>query len=191
MKIYVDEKGDEMNYFEKRRSIRKYLPDDISTDIMNELLESARKAPSGNNTQPWHFIIVKDKKKKEELARASHNQSWMLTAPVFLVCIADPSVRINDKGYVALENSGEVDLKKVIRDTAIAVEHIVLRAEEFNLGTCWVAWLQQKDIRPLLNIPDDKYVVCILTIGYPDEKPKGRPRKQLSEFVHYEMWQAR
>ncbi len=177
-----------MRCIEKRRSIRKYLPDDISADVLKELLESARLAPSGNNTQPWHFIVVKDSKKKEELAGVSHNQSWMLTAPVFLVCIADAAVRINDKDYKALENSPDVDLKKVIRDTAIAVEHIVLNASDKGLGTCWVAWLEQKDIRPVLNIPDDKYVVCILTIGYPAETPERRSRKNLDDFLHHEMW---
>ncbi len=177
-----------MQSIEKRRSIRKYLPDDISDDMMLELLESARLAPSGNNTQPWHFIVVKERRKREEIAKVSHNQSWMLTAPVFLVCIADASVRIKDRNYKAHENSPEVDLKKVIRDTAIAVEHIVLSASDKGLGTCWVAWLEQKDIRPVLNIPDDKYVVCILTIGYPAERPESRPRKKLEDFLHHEMW---
>ena len=101
---------------------------------------------------------------------------------------SDAASRIKDKDDKVLDNSPEIDLKKVIRDTAIAVEHIVLSASDKGLGTCWVAWLEQKDIRPVLNIPDDKYVVCILTIGYPAETPEKRPRKKLDDFLHYEMW---
>ena len=86
------------------------------------------------------------------------------------------------------ENSPQQALKQIIRDTAIAIEHIVLEAEDLGLSTCWVADFIQEQIRPVLNIPADKYVVCILTLGYADESPKARPRKRLEDIVHYENW---
>ena len=55
------------------------------------------------------------------------------------------------------------------------------------MGTCWVACYTQEEFRPVLDIPEDKYVVCVLTVGYPDETPDYRPRKRLKEIVHYEM----
>ncbi len=79
-------------------------------------------------------------------------------------------------------------MKQIIRDTAIAIEHIALQAVELGLGTCWVAWYTQEEFRPVLNIPEDKYVVCVLTVGYPDEAPNPRPRKSLKEIVHHEQW---
>lgn len=79
-------------------------------------------------------------------------------------------------------------MKQIIRDTSIAIEHIVLQAKSLGLGTCWVSWFRQVDIRPILNIPDDKYVVTILTLGYPNENPLVRPRKQIDEFLHFENW---
>jgi len=57
-----------------------------------------------------------------------------------------------------------------------------------GLGTCLVAWFIQDKIRPILNIPDDKYVVGIITLGYANETPKARPRKGLEEITHYESW---
>lgn len=86
------------------------------------------------------------------------------------------------------ENSLEEELKQIIRDTSISVEHILLGANNLGLGTCWVGWFIQNEIRPILNIPDDKYVVGIVTLGYTDEKPKPRPRKKLEEIIHYESW---
>jgi nitroreductase len=174
---------------ENRRSIRKYQEKPVSDAVLAQLLESARLAPSGSNTQPWRFIVVRSPERKEKIARAVHNQKWMLTAPVFIVCVADIRCRI-DAGEPAIldENSPENELKLIIRDTAIAVEHMVLEAESLGLGTCWTAWFEQKDIRPLLNIPQDKYVCCVLTVGYPDEKPGPRPRKEQAELVHYETW---
>lgn len=86
------------------------------------------------------------------------------------------------------EYSSQEEVKQVVRDTAIAAEHIVLEAQNLGLGTCWIAWFTQKDIRPVLNIPEDKYVLCVITIGYADEEPQPRPRKRLEDIVHYEKW---
>lgn len=173
-----------------RRSIRKYINNKtVEDDKINELIESARLAPSGSNTQPWHFIIVKSDIARQSLAEASHNQNWMMSAPVFIICVADIHSRINEDVALHLdENSPEIELKQIIRDTSIAIEHLVLSAEQLGLGTCWVAWFTQDKIRPILNIPSDKYVVGIITLGYSDESPKARPRKAFEDIVHYENW---
>lgn len=172
-----------------RRSIRKYIDKPVEEEKILKLLESARLAPSGNNTQPWHFIVVKSDSNKEKLAKISHNQNWMLSAPVFIVCVADIRSRIKEDIDIAIdENSPQKELKLIIRDTTIAIEHMVLEAESEGLGTCWVAWFTQEEIRPILNIPSDKYVVGILTVGYSDELPKPRPRKNLEEIIHLESW---
>lgn len=172
-----------------RRSIRKYKDKPVDDEKITQMLESARLAPSGSNTQPWHFIVVKSESGRQKLAKAAHNQEWMLSAPVFVVCVADVRSRIEESAEVHLtENSPEPDLKQIIRDTSISVEHILLEADSLGLGTCWVAWFTQQDIRPILNIPEDKYVVGIITIGYADEAPNARPRKKLEEITHYENW---
>jgi len=172
-----------------RRSIRKYSDRPIEDEKIIQLLESARSAPSGSNTQPWHFIIVKAELTKQKLADVSHNQQWMNSAPVFIVCVADIRSRIQGDRIMHLdENSPQEELKQIIRDTSIAIDHMVVEASNLGLGTCWVAWFRQEEIRPILNIPSDKYVVSILTLGYANESPKARPRKKFEEIVHYEKW---
>ena len=89
------------------------------------------------------------------------------------------------------ETSPHFALKQVIRDTAIAVEHVVLEAQNLGLGTCWVGWYEQADVRPILGIPADKFVVAILPLGYPAETPGERPRKKLDEIVMFEKWEER
>lgn len=126
---------------------------------------------------------------KKDLIKADHNQTWMLTAPVFIVCVADISCRIKDSAEIYLdENSTEPELKQIIRDTSIAIENILLEAQHLGLSTCWTAWFDQKDVRPILNIPNDKYVCGIICLGYADEQPKQRPRRKLEEIIHYEKW---
>ena len=172
-----------------RRSIRHYQNRNVEMEKINQLLESARLAPSGSNTQPWTFLIVQSESTKEKLAIADHNQRWMLTAPIFIVCVADVRCRNTSDTIVKLdENSPEPELKQIIRDTAIAIEHILLEAENLGLGTCWTAWFEQDVVRPILGIPEDKYVCGIITLGYSDEEPKQRPRKALEEIVKYEKW---
>lgn len=172
-----------------RRSIRKYSNKPVEDEKILQLIESARIAPSGSNTQPWHFIIVKSESTREKISKVSHDQKWMNTALVHIVCVADIRARIKDDVELSLnENSPQPEVKLIIRDATIAIEHIVLEAENLGLGTCWVAWFTQEDIRPILDIPSDKYVVGVITVGYADEMPKARPRKKLEEIIHYENW---
>ena len=170
---------------EERRSIRTYTNQKIADETVSQLFESARLAPSGSNSQPWHFLAITNQEMQEKVAKASHGQKWMLSAPLFIVCIA--KIESNPNLYLD-EVSPEIDLKRGIRDTSIAAEHIVLEATRLGLGTCWVAWFTQTEIKTLLNLPPDTYVVGILTVGYPDEKPAQRKRKELGEILHYNTW---
>ncbi|MFT8350591.1 nitroreductase family protein [Clostridium saccharoperbutylacetonicum] len=172
---------------EMRRSIRKYSDKQVEDNQIKALLESARLAPSVNNTQPWNYIIVKSEKMRQKVVEASHNQKWMLTAPVFIVCVADISCRIKEEVYID-DNSPQDELKRIIRDTSISVGYMLLEANNLGLGICWVAEFTQEEIRPVLNIPTDKYIVGVITVGYPNENPKARPRKKLEDMIHYECW---
>ncbi len=178
-----------INEIKTRRSIRKYIDKPIDKNAVSQILESGRLAPSGNNTQPWRYIVVRSDETRDKLASASNNQRWMTQAPVHIVCVAD--IRCREKGdepIVLDENSSSGNLKKIIRDTAISTGYIMLEAQRQRLGTCWIAWFEQNDIRPVLNIPEDKYVVGIITLGYADENPKPRPRKSPDEIIRYETW---
>ncbi|URZ07114.1 nitroreductase family protein [Clostridium felsineum] len=174
---------------EERRSIRKYIDRPVEEEKIMGIIESGRLAPSGDNTQPWHFIVVREKENRERVIEVSHNQKWMKTAPVIIVCVCDIRSRLDSNIEIKLdEESKEFELKQIIRDTAMATENMVLEAKNLGLDTCYVAWFTQEEIRPVLNIPKDKYVLAVLTLGYSDEKPKMRPRKRLEDIIHMEKW---
>ncbi len=174
---------------QNRRSIRKFSNRPIEDSKISEILEAARLAPSGNNTQPWHFIVVKAPEMRHKLAVASHDQMWMETAPVHIVCIADIRCRIPAEVPVSLDDDSPLlEFKKLIRDTSVGIEHLVLEAVNQGLGSCWIAWFEPMEIAGLLDVPADKYVQAIIPLGYPDENPQPRPRKSIQEFVHYEKW---
>ena len=172
-----------------RKSVRKYNNTPVEDEKIMQLIESARLAPSGSNTQPWNFIIVRSEDTKLKIAEANNNQEWMKSAPVFVVCVADIRCRLKEDRDIYLdENTDLPELKQIIRDTAIAIEHILLEAESIGLSSCWTAWFSQDNMRPIMNIPDDKYVVGVVTIGYSDGNGKSAPRKPLESIIRYEKW---
>ena len=76
---------------EKGRSIRKFKPDAVPDEHLKKILKTAHEAPSGGNRQPWKFIIVKDGKRKKELAMAADNQSFIADAGIVITALGDPS----------------------------------------------------------------------------------------------------
>ena len=151
---------------QKRRSIRRFKPDTVSDELIQQLLESARLAPSGSNTQPWRFIVIKDAETRQKLQTASYNQRHVGQAPVIIACCADIKAfgefpeRIDEliaagalpaktrEVFVpSLKKGGmSADIKwhlliAATGNTDIAIEHMVLQAVELGLGTCWYGGL--------------------------------------------------
>lgn len=187
--IYGGENMPVIEAIRERRSIRKYKADKIKDEDILQIIEAARLAPSGSNTQPWKFIIIKDEATKKKIVEVDHKQKWMLTAPVFIVCVSDIRTRIEDVDLESfLEDSPQPELKLVIRDTAIAISYMLLEAQHLKLGTCWTGWYEQEKMRKVLELPEYLYVSGVITLGYADEKPEMRPRKSLDEIVRYEKW---
>ena len=196
----------------KRRSIRKFKPDPIPEEKIRLLLESARLAPSGTNTQPWRFIVIKDNDTKKKLQEAAHNQRHIGRAPVIIVCCADLKAfkefpeRVDEliESGALPERTREVfipylskGMDTVTKDAlmvaaaanvAIAVEHIVLQAVEIGLGTCWVRWYEDNKIKEILDIPKHVEVMALLPVGVPDEEPSQRPRQELNKIVYSETY---
>ncbi|GEM_PF-63422 len=172
-----------------RRSIRKYTDQAVEPEKLETVLTAARLAPSGNNKQPWHFIVVREQERREAIARVCNNQTWMLSAPLFIVAVADASERNPQMAELPMdEETPNWELKRAIRDTAIAVENLLLEADNQGLGTCWVGFFTQDVIRPLVGLPRDKFVLAVIPLGYPAEEPNPRTRKPLDEIVRYEHW---
>lgn len=192
---------------EKRRSIRKFKSDPVPDEHITALIEAARLAPSGSNTQPWRFKIVSDDETKAKLAVAAYHQSFVAQAPVVLVCCADLqgyfegiTARSQDFGK---EGALEETMVRVLRErteqlkmmnvqdlapgiafnVAIAVEHIVLRALDFGLGSCWVRMIDEQKIKDIFGWGNSIHVVALLPLGYPDEAPAQRKRRTIEEII--------
>ena len=164
---------------QKRRSVRKYKQDPIPEEALLRVLEAARLAPSGKNFQPWKFIIVKDKELKEKLARASAGQFFIAKAPIIVIGCGFP-----DKCYARMGRY----MKSWSVDVTIALEHLILQAQEEGLGTCWIGSFEEEEVKAILNVPEEVKVLALTPLGYPDEIPRFRGRKSLDEIISYDRY---
>jgi nitroreductase len=171
---------DVMEAVRTRRSIRRYQRRPVPEDVLRQVLNSARLAPSANNSQPWRIVVVRDDETKAKLATASHGQKFMATAPLVLVACGVPDE--------AFEFAGGYMSSHVI-DVSIALDHLTLAAHSLGLGTCWIAWFDEDKVRRLLGIPEDVRVVAMTPVGYPDEAPERTPRRNLEELVMFDRYQ--
>lgn len=162
---------------DKRRAVRKYQDKAIPEDIILELLEAARKAPSAKNTQSHRYIILRGKDLKSEKLAGVFKQSFVCEAPLLIVCCADPTQYPQSTDVDDLpENYARIDL-------AIATAFLVLRATELGLGSVYVAWIYRDKIKKALHIPNHFIVPFVIPVGYPAEEPLPKPRKTLDEIV--------
>ncbi|MDY6865650.1 MAG: nitroreductase family protein [Halobacteriota archaeon] len=184
---------------EDRRSVRKYRDDPVPDELLLRILEAARLAPSGSNTQPWRFVVVRNEDTKLKLKEAAVNQKFVGEAPVVIACCGDLTAwREYPKKIKELVSEGPDDewnlsevnsrMTMTVRNVAIACEHMVLQAKELGLGTCWVGMMNRENVKEILCVPGHLVVVALLTIGYPDEEPRIRPRLDLSEIVFDEEY---
>ncbi len=168
---------DLMTAIKTRRSVRRYKPDPIDDQAIIECLEAARWAPSANNSQPWEFIVVKDKETRRKLATIHTWGGFMAESPVVVVFLADV-------GRSPSDYHG---------DTAVSVQNFLLAAHSQGLGTCWMGVMHsefEEPIRKLLGIPEQLAVLCTVSVGYPDEKPTST-RRPLGEKSHWERYGAK
>ncbi|MFA5182512.1 MAG: nitroreductase family protein [Syntrophales bacterium] len=188
-----------------RRSIRKFREENISDDTVRLLLDAARLAPSGSNLQPARFIVAQSPAAKEALSHYTPYK-FIVKASVIFVCCADLTAMtsrdrrigellkegafegvdmdLNDPSAAANPIIEEEAIKAYLNmNVAIAVEHIVLKAVDLGLGSCWLGRFDRDKVKEYLSLDESIYPVVLLPVGHPDQSPKARPRFALDKLV--------
>jgi len=164
-----------------RRSIRKYKDLPVEWEKIEQVLDAARLAPSWKNQQCWRFLVLTDPVKKAGLLKAFTDENpgkkALVMAPCVIVVCADPA-----------ESGVENGIEYFVADAAIAFEHLCLAAHDLGLGTCWMGMFDEPALRRALEIPPEIRVVGVTPLGYPDQEPKPRPRKDLGEIAFCDTW---
>ncbi len=156
-----------------RRSIRRFKNEPVSEEVMNNILEAGRRAPSATNQQPWHFVVARGYKEKEACSFGGFNR--FTTDASFVV--------------VGLYKKSEVIIEKLsLMDVTIALQNMVIAAWVQGVGSCWMGAFDERKLKDTLNLPADSRIVGAVAFGIPDENPSQPAKKPLSETVHFDEW---
>jgi F420 biosynthesis protein FbiB-like protein len=179
---------------------------------MLKVLEASIWAPSAHNAQPWRFIVISDSRIKQRLAETMARE-WdkdliesgfsaedrkhliktsikKFTHPpiILLVCLT-----MEDMDIYPEERRSKAEYIMAVHSLAASIQNILLAAHFEGLGTCWYCapLFCQAKVREILGIPDDIEPQALITLGYPNEKPKVPPRKPLKTIVYQNHWRCR
>ncbi len=165
-----------------RKSARSFLDKDVSKEIKDELLKLTLQAPSAGNQILYSIIDVTDQDLKDKLAITCDNQPFITKAPLVFIFVADHT-RWHKSFKLADANPREIgvgDLFLAITDSAIAAQNMVVAAESFGLGSCYIGDILEhaEEHRELLNLPKKAVPVCMLVLGYPTENAIKRKKPE-------------
>jgi nitroreductase len=204
-----------MKVIQDRRSIREWTDEPVSEQDLTMILEAGRQAPSGENAQPWRFIVVKDADTRGKLgALAGGGSGRRFTAEFVTQQMQARFANLQDeaKKKAAFEKltSGQVsaflanaplnivvcgkkDVWDTPYDTSAAIENMLLMITALGLGACWVIApcidiRDEERIKMLLGIPAGFKAISVISIGHPTRPHRPRPRIALHELVFSEKW---
>ncbi|HPB24520.1 MAG TPA: nitroreductase family protein [Bacteroidales bacterium] len=180
-----------MNFLELtklRQSSRKYEDRLVEREKIARCIEAARLAPSACNSQPWTFVVADQPELKQKIAGETFSSvapfnRFALQAPVMVAIVTEkPSLlsrfgsRIRNKDFYLF-------------DIGMAAEHFCLQAAEEGLGTCILGWFNEKNVMKLLNIPKNKRVGLLITLGYSTSRIREKTRKPLNKILKYNSYE--
>ncbi len=160
-----------------RRSIRKYTPESITQEQIENLLQAAMYAPSARNEQPWHFIVVNKRTMLNKIMQAHPYAAMLKEAPLAIIVCADKNLEKTEDYW--------------IQDCSAATQNILLAAHAMDLGSVWLGVYPREErvlaIKNLFELPENIKPFSIIAIGHPDEQ-KPLPERYLSDRVHTNQW---
>ena len=185
-----------MNTYESiitRRSTRKYLDKEVSQELLEKIIETGRYAPSGGNSQSNHFLVIQNKQIIDHLVKMVERAFSQMEITENMYRSLQNSINISKKGgYVFCYNApvliivaNKKDYGNNQADCALALENMMLEANELDLGSCYInqlKWLNedQKILSYLqsLGMNEDERVYGSLIVGYPDTND-GKPLRKV------------
>jgi nitroreductase len=195
----------------QRRSTRSFKKIPVPDEMILEMLEAARQAPSASNSQPWRYVVVTDAQEKKELRRLCFGQTFIEEAGVVFVVCADlssysgstykkrrqeavdagvlPASTLDNPIYKRImESTDDPDptayVTPATANTYIATEHMVLMAAALGLGSCWVGAISDREaIKRLLGVPEKIMLLGLVAVGYANGTPPYRPKLPLEDIL--------
>lgn len=155
-----------------RRSVRKFKDEPVDAELMKQVLEAARAAPTAANMQPVRLIVVQSSEAKEKLSHAANCYG----APISIIVCSDRS-RAWKRPF---DGKSTADI-----DASILTDHMMLCAADIGLAGVWICYFKPDVVRKEFNLPEGWEPVNILALGRADESPAPTPRIPLDELASF------
>jgi nitroreductase len=163
-----------MRVIKSRRSVRAYLPEQVTDEELKAVIEAGVFAPSGQNTQPWFFSVLQNRGLIDKVNDWIIEEAKYVSHPKAREIASTPNAAIFRKAPTVVIISGDRSDPLVVEDCACAAQNMMLAAESVGLGSCWITYVSylanreqlESTYRPELRIPAGYYPICGLTIGY-------------------------
>ena len=172
-----------MDVIRERRSTRKYEAKDVPEDILNQVLEAVRWAPSWANTQCWEVVLVQDRTLREKLqatiSKGNPSTKSIIEAPVLLALCG----KLKSSGYYKDKVSTKLG-DWLMFDLGLVTQTICLAARSFGLGTVIVGFFDHDRAREILKVPTGYEIVALVPMGYPAKISSAPKRREVGEFMH-------
>ncbi len=181
---------------QKRCSVRDFAKEGIAEEVIEEILEAGRLAPSGGNEQPWKFALIKNRKLMKSIVETAYNQVWMLDAAFLVVLIT--TIVSDERGGRDIQIARYPDLERRIEkmdlhfygrinqeehQTKIPGTQMVLAALEYGVGSTWVSYFKVEEVKNLLGLSAWEIPSEILAFGYPQKPMKSKAKKPMESIL--------
>ena len=175
-----------------RRSIRKFLNKPISKELLSLILAAAQSAPSKSNLQQYSILVIKDQNIKNEISNLIGNTKWALTAPIFLLYLADirRNIKItNNRGYEYKNNNVDTFMNGVI-DAALSMQSTICASESLGLGVCPISMIRNiiEEVKVICKLPKGVFPIAGLALGWPDQKSNVSIRLSQDIVIHFDKY---
>ncbi len=155
-----------------RSSIRKYKPGQITRDVLEQIVDAGRRAPSARSVEPWEFVVVQNQQTLLEISKIAKNGSFIRDAQAAIIIFC-----ANTKYY--------------LEDGCAATENILLSVADKGLGACWIAGDKKEyaeDMKSLCKAKDDLLLISIIAIGPSNESKIQVKKRALCDVIHWESF---
>ena len=181
-----------INSIISRASVRKFSKKNISRELLKLLLTAAQSAPSKSNLQQYSIMVIQNQSLKNEISKLIGDTKWALTAPVFLLFLADirRNIKItNHKGYNHKNNNVDTFMNGVI-DSALSMQSMISASESIGLGICPISMIRNiiEEVKNLCKLPKGVFPIAGLALGWPDEKSPVSIRLPQDIVTHYNTY---
>jgi len=155
-----------------RRSIRQFARREVPRELLEQLVDAGRLAPTANNVQPWEFVVVSDDSVRKRIAATTDHGKFIADASAVIAVFCR-------------------ETKYYLEDGCGATTNILLAATALGLGTCWVAGDKKpycQEVMDILGVPPGHKLVSLIAVGYPAGPPPKVAKRPLPELLHWDRF---